>query len=434
MATFICLYRPAMRKPLFLLVLIPLAAAAQQLEELDRIVALVNDDVIVQTELDQRMRTVITQLRQTRTQAPPIDVLEKQVLERLVLNRLQLQLAAKTGVRIDDRLLNSALRQVAGQNKLSLGEFRRILEAEGWDFASFREEIRAELTITRLRERQVEQRIKVTDREVDNYLSTLAHQRTPDDQFRVGHILIAVPDAPSPEDIAAARQRAEEVVEELREGADFGQMAAGVSDGQRALSGGDLGWRKLDALPTLFTDLVVQMEPGEISVPIRSPSGYHIIKLFDIRRGEVHIVVQTRARHILIRPDELTSERDARIRLAQLKERVENGADFNELARSHSDDSSSAIKGGELGWTTPVDLVPQFQTAMDALQPGEISDPIQTPFGWHIVQVLERREHDSTEKIRHTRAKEIILARKVEEEVQAWLRRLRDEAYVDYRL
>ncbi len=425
-----------MRVFLSLLLLIPLTAPAQQgnITELDRIVALVNDDVIVKTELDHRMRTVVAQLRQNQTQAPPTDVLEKQVLERLVLSRLQLQLAERTGVRVDDNLLNGAMRQIAQQNKLTLSEFRTILQAEGYDFASFREEIRAELTITRLRERQVNQRIQVTDREVNDFLATAAQQRAPDDQFRLGHIIIALPVAPAPEDIAAARLRAEEVVQELRQGANFGQMAVAVSDGQQGLEGGDLGWRKMSQLPTLFANLVVEMSAGDISDPIRSPSGFHIIKLLEVQRGQVRMVTQTHAQHILIRPDEITSEQDARIRLQQLKERIENGEDFGELARSHSDDGGSAVKGGDLGWVSGADLVPQFQAAMAKLQPNEISDPFQSTFGWHIVQVLDRRQYDGTEEIRRTQAKNLIRERKIEDEVQAWIRRLRDEAYVEYRL
>jgi len=425
-----------MRISLSLLLLIPLTVVAQQsnVEEIDRIVALVNDDVIVKTELDQRMRTVVAQLMQNRTQAPPTDVLEKQVLERLVLSRLQLQLAERTGVRVDDKLLNGAMRQIAQQNKLTLSEFRTILQAEGYDFASFREEIRAELTITRLQERQVNQRIQVTDREVNDFLATAAQQRTPDDEFRLGHIIIALPAAPAPEDIAAARLRAEEVAQELRQGADFAQMAVAVSDGQQGLEGGDLGWRKMNQLPTLFADLVVGMRAGDISDPIRSPSGFHIIKLLEVQRGQVRMVTQTHARHVLIRPDEITSEQDARIRLQQLKERIQNGEDFGELARSHSDDGGSAVKGGDLGWVSGADLVPQFRAAMDKLQPNEISDPFQSTFGWHIAQVLDRRQYDGTEEIRRTQAKNLIRERKIEDEVQAWVRRLRDEAYVEYRL
>ncbi len=425
-----------MRIFLSLLSLIPLTVVAQQgnIEELDRIVALVNDDVIVKTELDHRMRTVAAQLRQNQTQAPPIDVLEKQVLERLVLSRLQLQLAERTGVRVDDKVLNGAMRQIAQQNKLTLSEFRTILQAEGYDFASFREEIRAELTISRLRERQVNQRIQVTDREVNDFLATAAQQQTPDDQFRLGHIIIALPEAPAPEDIAAARLRAEELVQELRQGANFGQMAVAVSDGQQGLEGGDLGWRKMNQLPTLFADLVVGMRAGDISDPIRSPSGFHIIKLMEVQRGQVRMVTQTHARHILIRPDEITSEQDARIRLQQLKERIQNGEDFGELARSHSDDGGSAVKGGDLGWVSGADVVPQFRAAMDKLQPNEISDPFQSDFGWHITQVLDRRQYDGTEEIRRTQAKNLIRERKIEDEVQAWARRLRDEAYVEYRL
>ena len=402
--------------------------------ELDRIVALVNDDVILKSELNQRMRTVVEQLQQQGMSPPPVQVLEKQVLERLIVNRLQLQLAEENGIRVDDNTLNRTLRDIARRNKLSLSEFKSILERDGYDFSAFREDIREELILTQLRERQVETRIKVTDREVDDFLLTQAVQSGGDDQYRLGHILVAVPEAPSPEQIAAARAKGEKILHELSEGADFSQVAVAVSDGQQALKGGDLGWRKVNELPTLFAEVVLQMQPGDVSDLIRSPSGFHIVKLMEVRRSERLFITQTHARHILITPDELTSDADARIRLEQIKTRVENGEDFAALARANSEDAGTAVNGGDLGWVNPGDVVPQFQAAMDSLEPGQISDPFRSPFGWHIVQVLERRDRDSTEQVRRTRAKELIRQRKLEEEVQSWLRRLRDEAYVDYRL
>jgi peptidyl-prolyl cis-trans isomerase SurA len=418
------------------LVLAAIAAPAPNAAtvELDRIVALVNDDVILKSELNQRMRTVVEQLRQQGTSPPPLEVLQKQVLERLIVNRLQLQLAEENGIRVDDNTLNRTLRNIAGRNKLSLSEFKSILERDGYDFSAFREDIREELILTQLRERQVENRIKVTEREVDDFLLTQAVQSGGDDQYRLGHILIAVPEAPSPEQIAAARAKGEKILQELSEGADFSQLAVAVSDGQQALEGGDLGWRKVNELPTLFAEVVLQMQPGDVSDLIRSPSGFHIVKLLEVRRSERLFITQTHARHILITPDELTSDTDAKIRLQQIKTRVENGEDFAALARAHSEDAGTAVNGGDLGWVSPGDVVPQFQAAMDNLEPGQISDPFRSPFGWHIVQVLERRDRDSTEQVRRTRAKELIRQRKLEEEVQSWLRRLRDEAYVDYRL
>jgi peptidyl-prolyl cis-trans isomerase SurA len=418
------------------LVLAAIAAPAPNAAtvELDRIVALVNDDVILKSELNQRMRTVVEQLRQQGTSPPPLEVLQKQVLERLIVNRLQLQLAEENGIRVDDNTLNRTLRNIAGRNKLSLSEFKSILERDGYDFSAFREDIREELILTQLRERQVENRIKVTEREVDDFLLTQAVQSGGDDQYRLGHILIAVPEAPSPEQIGAARAKGEKILQELSEGADFSQLAVAVSDGQQALEGGDLGWRKVNELPTLFAEVVLQMQPGDVSDLIRSPSGFHIVKLLEVRRSERLFITQTHARHILITPDELTSDTDAKIRLQQIKTRVENGEDFAALARAHSEDAGTAVNGGDLGWVSPGDVVPQFQAAMDNLEPGQISDPFRSPFGWHIVQVLERRDRDSTEQVRRTRAKELIRQRKLEEEVQSWLRRLRDEAYVDYRL
>jgi peptidyl-prolyl cis-trans isomerase SurA len=417
-----------------LLAAIAASGPAAATVELDRIVAVVNDDVILNSELNQRMRTVLEQLRQQGMSPPPAEVLEKQVLERLILNRLQLQLAGENGIRVDDNTLNRTLRDIAKRNKLSLSEFKGILERDGYDFGAFREDIRQELTLSQLRQREVETHIKVTDREVDDFLLTQAVQSGKEDQYRLAHILVAVPEAPSPEQIATARAKGEKILQELSEGADFSQVAVAVSDGQQALKGGDLGWRKANELPTLFAEVVPQMQPGDVSGLIRSPSGFHIVKLMEVRRGERLFITQTHARHILISPNELTSDEDAKIRLQQIKTRVENGEDFAELARANSEDAGTAVNGGDLGWVSPGDVVPQFQAAMDSLEPGQISDPFRTPFGWHIVQVLRRRHRDSTEQVRRARAKELIRQRKLEEEVQSWLRRLRDEAYVEYRL
>jgi peptidyl-prolyl cis-trans isomerase SurA len=403
-----------------------------QARELDRILAVVNDDVIVQSELEAAMQVVREQLRQQRAQLPPEQVLQRQVLERVILTRLQLQLATSTGIRVDDETLNRAVQEIAAQNRLSLSEFRDILEADGFSFARFREDIRNEIVINRLQQRQVTNRITVTDQEVENFLANQSAQGTEHTRYRLAHILIATPEAASPEQVQAARAKAEQVLAELRAGSDFHQTAVSVSDGQQALAGGDLGWREAGQLPSLFADVAVQLAPGEVSDLIRNASGFHIVKLVD-RQGEEHVVTQTHARHILIRPDELTTHTDARNRLEQLRERVLAGEEFANLARSHSADPGSAASGGSLGWVNPGDLVPQFEEVMDRLGPGQVSEPFETPFGWHVVQVLERRQHDNTEDVRRARARELIRQRKAEEELEVWLRRLRDEAYVEIR-
>ena len=412
------------------------ASAPAQSAALDGIVAIVNDDVIVRSELEARLKTVRRQLRQSGTTAPPPGVLQRQVLDRLILDRLQLQLARDSGIRIDDEALNGALARLAEQNALTLRQFRDTLARDGYDFVTFREEIRDELMISEVRRRQVESRVQISERDVDHYLSTVENREAADRrQYRIGHILIAVPADASPEETTEARSRAERVLAEIRTGADFANMAVAHSDGQQALDGGDLGWRKVADLPTLFSDAVLRLEVGEVTGTIRSPSGFHLVKLIDQEwGGERQIVEQTRARHILIVLDELTDEPAAIRLLRALRERIVNGEDFGELARVHSDDSGSAPRGGDLGWINPGNTVPEFERMMDLLAPGEISEPFRSQFGWHVVQVLERREHDDTEAARRSEAVRRLRAKRVEEEMQTWLRQIRDEAYVEYRL
>ncbi len=402
--------------------------------ELDRIVAVVNDDVIVESELEERLREVRAQLRQSGTPAPAEAALRRQVLERLVLDRLQLQIARDNGMRVDDAELTAALENIAQRNQLTLRQFRDVLERDGFNFGRFREQVRNEILLGRVRQRSVERRVKVTAREIDNFLATARRQGGGENEYLLGHILLAVPEAASADEIDEARAQAEAALDRLRAGEAFAQVAAEVSDGQQALQGGDLGWRKGSELPTIFADEVKGMQPGDLRGPIRSPSGFHLIRLNDLRGDSRFVVTQTRARHILVRTNDVVSDADAQRRLLQLKTRVENGEPFDELARSHSDDTVSATRGGELGWLNPGDTVPEFERTMKSLAPGQISDPIRTQFGWHIVQVLERRDHDDTEQVRRARAAEQIRKRKLDEEVQNWMRQLRDEAYVEFRL
>ena len=414
------------------------AASASSRVEIDSVVAIVNDAVITRSELDDQIRTIKQQLRQQNTPAPAANVLQKQVLERLISSRLQLQLAANTSIRVDDDTLNRAINRIAVQNKLSLTEFRAVLEKDGFSFDKFREDIRDEITITRLRQRQVDSRITVTDQEVSQFLAAQARQGKSDDEYRLGHILIALPEAASPEQIQAAQQKAEKILEKLQAnaegGADFKETAIAVSDGQQALEGGDLGWRSAGQLPSLFAAQVPAMKVGELSGIIRSSGGFHIVKLLDYRGGKRHTVTQTLARHILIRTTELITDDDASMRLQQLVQRIKKGEDFAELALSVSDDTLSAAKGGGLDWVSPGDMVPAFEQAMNELQPEQISVPFKSEFGWHIVQVQARREYDNTEEYTRNQALEALRSRKIEEEYQNWLRRLRDEAYVEYRL
>ena len=403
---------------------------------LDRIVAVVNDDIIAWSELEERLNRVRRQLRQSGTALPPPDALRRQVLERLIFFRIQLQIARESGIRVDDERLNRTLSRLAEQNGLPLREFRNAVERDGYEFAEFREEVREEIMISEVRRLRVENQINISQRDIDDYISMMESRGTDADRhrYRIGHILVAVPDGASTEEIGAARERAERVLAEIRGGADFANMAVTHSDGQQALEGGDLGWRQAGDLPTVFGDAILALEVGDVSEPIRSASGFHLVKLVDRRGSERQMIRQTRARHILIALDDLTDDAEARRQLSVLRERIVNGQDFGELARVHSDDSGSASKGGELGWIDPGNTIPVFERMMDSLDPGATSEPFKSQYGWHVVQVLERRERDGTETSRRAEARRKLRTRRIEENTQAWVRQVRDEAYVEYRL
>lgn len=400
---------------------------------LDRIVAVVNNDVITETELGQRVEVLGKQIVQSGARLPPPSILRSQVLERMISERLQLQLADSTGIRIDDDTLNQTLRRIADDNKLSLGEFRRVLEKDGFSFEVFREDIRRELTLRRLHERQIQQRIVVSEQDVDQFL-----QSQPADgattQYRLGHILVALPEAATPEQTAAARDKVNAIIEKLNAGADFGETAIAYSDAQNALEGGDIGWRGSNELPTLFAAAVPKLDVGKFSEPIRGPNGFHIIKVVD-KRGDRRIITEeTLVRHILLKTHRLRSDEVAEKELTQLKSRIAAGEDFAAIAKSISEDSGSALNGGSLDWVKPGDTVPPFEQTMNQTTKGEISEPFQTEFGWHILQVLDRRETDTTEAARRDEAQRVLRQRKADEETTQWLQRLRDEAFVEVRL
>ena len=406
----------------------------RSMAELNRVVAVVNDEAIVDSQLNRRLQVIRAQLYQSGTQPPPDKVLRGQVLERLVLEQVQLQMADRMGIRVDDETLNRAVATVAEKNSLTVTDFRDLLERDGYNFADFREQVRDEIIVSRLQKRQLANRVRVTPQEVDATLAMWAKRGPEEQAYRLSHILIAVPEAASPEQIAGSREKADEVLARLQAGEDFTRLAVAVSDGQQALEGGDLGWRKASQLPTLFADAIPEMEVEEIRGPIRSPSGFHIIKLTAARGNQQHMITQTAARHILLETDTLLSDEEAQVRLIQLKTRIEGGDDFAELARSHSDDAATAAKGGELGWLNPGDFPSDFEQQLDRLAPGDVSDPFQTQMGWHLVQVTERRQHNDADDVLRARARKQILQRKTEQELQTWLRQLRDEAYVELRL
>lgn len=401
---------------------------------LDRIIAVVNDEVITRHELEERMKIAIRQLNQQGTPLPPRDVIERQLLERMITDRVQMQYAKETGLRVDDADLDRAIARIAQDNKLTVAQLQQVLARDGVPYAKFRDDVRMEITLARLREREVENKIVVAESEIDNFLTTQQGQTGKPEEYNISHVLVVVPEQASPEQIQSRRERAEKALAELKGGADFRQVAAAYSEAPDALQGGSLGWREGERLPTIFLDAVRTLKPGEVSDVLRSSNGFHILKLNEKRNAEAPLLVQqTHARHILIKTNELVSETEARSRLRTLKERLDNKADFAELARVHSEDAS-ASRGGDLGWISPGDTVPEFERAMDALKPGEISDPVQSPFGWHIIQVLERRNQDMSKERVRLMARQALRARKSDEAYQEWVRQLRDRAYVDIRL
>jgi peptidyl-prolyl cis-trans isomerase SurA len=408
------------------------AATPRRVLEVDRIVAVVNEEVITKIDLAEQMKLATESLKRQGTPLPPNEVLEKQVLERIIAQKTQLQFAKDSGIRVDDAVLDKTVARIAQENKLSIPALRAALEKDGITFEKFRDEMRNEITIARLREREVDSKIVVTEAEIDAFLQTRQDALARSDEFNLAHILVRVPEQASPEQIKTRAARAEEALAQLKQGADFGQVAATYSDAPEGLKGGVLGWREASRLPALFVDALKGLRIGDVSAILRSPNGFHILKLLDQRGAAPVIVQQTHARHILIRTNEIISEAEARNRLLGLRERIVNGADFTELARLQSQDAS-ASKGGDLGWISPGDTVPDFERTMNQLKINEVSEPVKTEFGWHLLQVLGRRDEDmSKERLRLT-ARQALRARKSDEAYQEWLRQLRDKAYVEYR-
>lgn len=399
---------------------------------LDRVLAIVNNEVISKIELDEQVKLATRQLIRQGTPLPQQALLEKQLLERMVTSRVLQQVGRETGVRIEDAQLERAIARLAQENKMSVEAFRTNMVEDGVDYTKFREEVRNEIVVTRLREREVDSKIVVSDAEIDTYLRTQQASGR-NDEYNLLHILFTVPEAASPDQIQARRARADEALGKLKGGADFKQISASYSDAPNALQGGELGWRAAGRLPNIFVQAVTSMKVGEVSGVLRSPNGFHILKLVDKRSNVQQIVVQqTKARHILVRLNEVVAESEAKRRLSEIRERIAKGADFAEQARLQSEDASS-VRGGDLGWLSPGDTVPEFEQAMDALKPGEISEPIQTPFGWHLIQVVERRTEDLTKERQRQLARQAIRARKSDEAFTEWVRQQRDRAFVEYR-
>ena len=415
------------------LVMLGIAGTAAS-EELDRIIVVAEQDVVMESELATQMDKVRFQIEQQGTRMPPNSVLERQVLERLVLEKIQLQVASDNKIQVTEDALALAISDMAKQNNLSLPQFKEILASENYEFDMFKEQIRQEILITKLRKSQVDDRVRVRESEIQNYLRNES-TGADDQEYRISHILVSTPSGADNNEIRMARNKAEEAFNAIQSGTPFGDIAISVSDGQQALEGGDLGWRKGSEIPSLFADSVSTLSVGEHSGIITNPSGYHLIELTDKRSIEDFMIPQYKTRHVLIKPNALLTKTQALNRINQLKMRLEIDGDviFSEMARNNSDDRTSALQGGDLGWVNEGQMVPEFDEIMTAIEPGEISPPFESEFGFHILQVVEKRMFDGSEEIKKDRARRSIRQQKLDERRQFWLRRLRDEAYVEYR-
>ena len=398
---------------------------------LDRVVAVVNNEALTLYEMNEQKRILVQQLRESRLQPPSPDVLDRQVLDRLITERALMQYAKETGIRVDDTTVERTILRIAQENKMSPDEFRKVLEREGIPYAKYREDVRREITIQRMREREIDSKIFISDAEVDNYLATVNLQAGGENEYMLAHILVRVPEQSSPEQIEQRRARAGEALAKVKSGEDFAQVAATWSDAPDAQQGGNLGWRTPARMPSIFVDAVRAMKKGDVSGVMRSPAGFHIVKLVDERgRNQPSVVQQTHVRHILIKVSELTSDVEAKAKIDRVRERIEAGAKFEDQARVNSEDASSA-KGGDLGWVSAGDLVPDFQAAMDRLKVNDVSQPVRSPFGWHLIEVLERREQDVSKDRQRDQARVALRQRKADEQFQEFIRQTRDRAYVE---
>ncbi|HVS75936.1 MAG TPA: peptidylprolyl isomerase [Steroidobacteraceae bacterium] len=398
---------------------------------LDRIAAVVNDGVVLESEVDDQIKEVAARLQAQNMALPPQSVLRKQVLDRLILQRLELQQAKHDGITISDDQLNAALQDVAKRNNIAFSDLPTVLGQQGIDYAGYREEMRQQLTIGLLRQRDVLQRIVVTPREIDQFLAKQTKQPSAGEEYNVSHILIAVPPNATPAQIAQAKQRADDVYQRAGKGEDFGKLAVAYSNSEDALEGGSLGWRQGSELPTFLTSLILSLKPGQVGAPLRTPTGFHIVKLNQVRSQEQkQIVEQVHVRHILLKTNALQDDATVRQRLEQIRQRILKGESFAVAASAASQDPGSASEGGDLGWQSPGMFDPQFSAAVAKLKVGEISQPFQTRYGWHIAQLLGRRQHDETQEVKRLNAMEAIRASKADEDTELWLQHLRDDAYV----
>ncbi|MGQ7960767.1 peptidylprolyl isomerase [Pseudomonas sp. SP16.1] len=421
-------------RPLLLGAALLAATAQADVRPLDRVVAIVDNDVVMQSQLDARLQEVQQTIGKRGGALPPEHVLSQQVLERLIIENIQLQIGERSGIRITDEELNQAMGTIAQRNGLSLEQFRQALARDGLSYADARDQVRREMIISRVRQRRVAERIQVTDQEVQNFLASDLGKMQLSEEFRLANILIPVSEGASSSEIQAAARQARELYEQLQQGADFAQLAISRSASETALEGGEMGWRKAGQLPPPFDSMVSALSPGEVTEPVRTPGGFIILKLIEKRGGDTQVRDEVHVRHILIKPSEIRSPEETRRLVERLHQRIVAGEDFAELAKSYSEDPGSALNGGDLNWIDPNALVPEFRQVMSETASGELSKPFQTQFGWHVLQVMGRRATDSSAQFREQQAANLLRNRKYDEELQAWLRQIRDEAYVETKL
>ncbi|MFV9683021.1 peptidylprolyl isomerase [Pseudomonas sp. NY15367] len=421
-------------RPLLLGAALLAATAQAQVRPLDRVVAIVDNDVVMQSQLDARLREVQQTIDKRGGSLPPEHVLSQQVLERLIIENIQLQIGERSGIRITDEELNQAMGTIAQRNGMSLEQFRDALARDGLSYADARDQVRREMLISRVRQRRVAERIQVTDQEVQNFLASDLGKMQLSEEFRLANILIPVSEGASSSEIQAADRQAQELYQQLQQGADFGQLAVSRSASENALEGGEMGWRKAGQLPPPFDSMISQLNPSEVTEPVRTPGGFIILKLIEKRGGDTQVRDEVHVRHILIKPSEIRSEEETRRLVERLYQRIVDGEDFAELAKSFSEDPGSALNGGDLNWIDPNALVPEFREVMNNTASGELSKPFKSPYGWHVLQVMGRRATDSSAQFREQQAANLLRNRKYDEELQAWLRQIRDEAYVETKL
>ncbi|MCK0768426.1 peptidylprolyl isomerase [Chromohalobacter canadensis] len=419
---------------MLLMALTPLVALAQP-QPLDRIVAVVNKDAIMQSQLEDRVTQVSQQMASRNVPVPDEDDLRRQVLDRMIVEQIQLQMAERANVSIDDTQLNAAVRDIAKNNDMSLDEFADSLEADGMSLAAVREQVRREMLLRQVQQSQVASRVNVTDREVDRYLEQQGESS--DTAYHLAHILVSLPESPTPEQVEQAQTEARDLYRQLQDGADFQQLATADSDGEQALSGGDLGWRRGDQLPTIFADVVPQLADGEVSEPVRSPSGFHLVKRIETRGGQGEqetVVTENQVRHILIGTNPNRNDEQAESLAEDIRQRIAGGESFAELAQQYSDDDGSALDGGELGWVRPGQMVPAFEDAVDDMSVGELSQPVRSRFGYHVIELEDRRQQDVTRDAQREQVRQTLFQRKVNDELEAWTQEIRSGAYIDNRL